>query len=236
MKDFWDERAREAAFFFVDNRLDYKDPDLEQFWTGGREALNVALSRVGAAIVADDQIVEIGCGVGRITRVLSERGNSVRAVDVSQVMLDEARKLNADLSNVEWILGDGTTLGGIESESADVCHSHVVFQHIPDPEITLGYISEIGRVLRAGGWAAFEISNTDAIHEPPTLSARIVHGARALMRRGPKGQAHPAWLGSKIELADLRAAAEAGDASVERVVGEGTQYCSVLLRKSAASE
>ena len=35
MAAFWDARAREDAFFFVDDRLDYGSPDEERFWTGG---------------------------------------------------------------------------------------------------------------------------------------------------------------------------------------------------------
>ncbi len=52
-------------------------------------------------------MVEIGCGIGRITRVLAERAHSVRAVDVSERMLAQARELNADVENVKWLLGDG---------------------------------------------------------------------------------------------------------------------------------
>lgn len=231
MKDFWDERASEDPFFFVDNRRAYRDTELEAFWAGGEESIDVALGRVGAAVIPDDEIVEIGCGVGRLTRVLAARGRSVRAVDVSERMLARAQELNPQLVNVEWHLGDGVSLAGIENNSADVCNSHVVFQHIPNPEITLGYIKEIGRVLRAGGWAAFEVSTAPDVHRPPPPGRRAGAIARALLKRGPKGQAHPAWLGSSVDIADLRSAARDGGTEVERIVGEGTQYCSVLLRK-----
>ena len=40
MRRFWDRRAREDAFYFVDNRLWYRDPDLEGFWAGGREVMD----------------------------------------------------------------------------------------------------------------------------------------------------------------------------------------------------
>jgi SAM-dependent methyltransferase len=139
--------------------------------------------------------------------------------------------LNPQLDNVDWILGDGTSLAGIDDCSADACTSHVVFQHIPDPEITLGYIREIGRVLRPGGWAAFEVSAAPDIHRPPSPARRAGVIARALLRRGPKGQAHPAWLGSSVEIADLRDAAGDGGTEVENIVGQDTQFCSVLLRK-----
>src|SRR3954452_16071345 len=140
MRDFWNSRARENPFYFVYNRLDYRKPDLDRFWASGREALDEQLGVLGARIGSGDDIVEIGCGVGRITRVLAERGSTVRALDVSPEMLEAAKELNPGLENVFWVLGDGRSLAGIESSSADVCESHVVFQHIPDPEITYGYV------------------------------------------------------------------------------------------------
>jgi SAM-dependent methyltransferase len=230
MRDYWDARAKEDAFFFVDNRLEYRHPDKERFWEGGPEGLDLLLDDLGAALTPEDDVVEIGCGVGRMTRALAERVNSVRALDVSAQMLELARHENAHLTNVEWILGDGSSLAGVDSESADVCHSDVVFQHIPDPEITLGYIAEMGRVLRPGGWAAFQISNAFEVHRiGPLARARIA--LRGALGRGPRGQTDPAWRGSAVALDRLREVADGAAMRVERVTGEGTQYCRVLLRK-----
>jgi SAM-dependent methyltransferase len=235
MKRFWDERAREDAFYFVDNRLDYGHPDQERFWSDGERVLDEVLGSVGARIAPDARIVEIGCGVGRITRAIAGRCTAVEAIDVSDEMLALARRHNPQLENVRWILGDGESLAGIADDSADGCFSHVVFQHIPDPQVTLGYVREMGRVVRAGGWAAFQVSNAPQIHRSRSLPARLLAGARALVRRGPRGQTHPAWLGSAVELDDVRAAAESGGMELERVAGEGTQFCFVLLRKQGGA-
>ena len=138
MQEFWDERAREDAFYFVDNRIQYKDPNAEeQFWALGRDDLNGLLTSIEVSIDPEADVVEIGCGVGRLTRVIAESAKSVRALDVSAEMLAIARDKNAQLDNVEWIHGDGVSLAGIDSDSADLVISHVVFQHIPDPAITL---------------------------------------------------------------------------------------------------
>jgi len=231
MGEFWDARAAEDAFFFVDNRLAYRRPDMERFWAGGREVVELTLELLEVEIASTDAIVEIGCGVGRITRALAERGNHVRALDVSQRMLDLAREHNSHLDNVEWIFGDGRSLSAIESASADVCHSHVVFQHVPDPRITLGYVTEMGRVLRPGGWAAIQVSNNPSIHRRRSLPARVGMRLRALIGRAPSGQDHPAWRGSSVDLADLRDTAAQAEMTVERVVGAGTLHCLVLLRK-----
>jgi SAM-dependent methyltransferase len=231
MGSFWDQRADEDAFFFVDNRLDYGNPDLPRFWADGERDLDLLLAALGARVEPTDAVLEIGCGVGRLTRGLAARAASVRALDVSARMLELARRHNPQLDNVEWILGDGTTLGPIESSSVDGCASHVVFQHIPDPAITLGYIREIGRVLRPGGWAAFQISNDPRVHRRRSLPARLKLELRALAGRAPRGQEDNRWRGSMVELDDLRAAAADGLMQVERVVGEGTQLCCVLTRR-----
>jgi len=223
-KGFWDDRAREAALYFVDNRVRYRDPDEERFWAEGVHALTGLLTPLGVEIGPDERIVDIGCGVGRLTRNIAVRARDVRAIDVSPEMIRRARELNAHLDNVEWIEGDGTSLAGIDDASADGVVSFVVFQHIPDPQITYGYLHEIGRVLRPGGWAAFHVSNDPRIHrQRPPVADRL----RALVGRAPRGQTHPNWQGSSVDLAELRQAAEAGGMTVEQVVGEGTQFCLV---------
>ena len=227
-KDFWNARADESALYFVDNRLDYGEPDEKAFWDDGAAALDGLLSALDLRVEPTDSALDIGCGVGRLTRVLAERARDVRGIDVSPRMLDLAREYNAGLKNVTWIEGDGASLAGIDSDSVDACVSHVVFQHIPDPEITLGYVREIGRVLRPGGWAAFQVSNDPNVHNRvPPVRDRL----RGLLGRAPKGQAHRNWRGSDVDLAALRGAADAGGTEVERVVGEGTQFCLVRLVK-----
>lgn len=231
MRDFWDERARENALYFVDNTLDYRDANVERFFAEGDRALERILGMLGADLRAKDDVVEIGCGVGRITRALARRARSVAAVDVSAEMLARARELNPDVEGVRWVHGDGTSLAGIDDASADACFSHVVFQHIPDPAVTLGYVREMGRVLRPGGWAAFQVSNDASIHRPLRGPARLRHRLLGLAGRAPRGQHDPAWLGSAVDLDELRATAGEAEMAVERVEGAGTQFCLVLLRR-----
>lgn len=231
MRRFWDARARENPLYFVDNTADYRQPDAERFWQEGEAAVERILAALGADVGPRDHVVEIGCGVGRLTRALAARAGSVTALDVSAEMLAAARRLNPDLAGVQWLHGDGTTLAGIGDDSTDACFSHVVFQHIPDPRITLGYVHEMGRVLRPGGWAAFQVSNDPSVHRRRvTLRRRLL----ALTGRAPRGQHHPAWLGSAVDLDELRATADGAGMAVERVEGAGTQFCLVLLRRRPA--
>lgn len=230
MREFWDARAAEDAYYFVDNRLDYRRPEAERFWAAGDEIVETMLERLGVKIEPTDTVVEIGCGIGRVTRALAARAARVVALDVSPRMLESGRRLNPDLHNVAWLLGDGRSLSGIDSESADVCHSFVVFQHIPDPEITLGYVREMGRVLRPGGWAGFQVSNLASVHRRPSWGRRVMGALGTLALRRPHGQAHPAWLGSAMDLDVLREAGSQAGLTTLRVLGEGTQHCLVLMR------
>ncbi|MEJ7786770.1 MAG: class I SAM-dependent methyltransferase [Solirubrobacteraceae bacterium] len=227
MGRFWDARAREDALFFVDDRLRYAEGDLDGFFAGGEEVLRAFERLLGVAFADGDRVVEIGCGAGRITRAIAARAQAVVAVDVSAEMLARARELNPDIANVEWLLGDGTSLRGVEGGSADVVFSHVVFQHLPDPALTLGYVREMGRVLRQGGWAAFQVSNDPAVHR----RAGLRHRVRALVGRAPRGQAHPAWVGSAVDFDVLRKTAAEAGLDVERVTGKGTQFCLLSLRR-----
>ena len=232
MREFWDARARENALYFVDNRLDYRSPDSEQFWQAGADALERVLGSLGVDLRPTDHVVEIGCGVGRLTRAIARRAERVTALDISAEMLDRARRLNPHLASVSWIHGDGTTLAGIPDECADACLSFVVLQHVPDPSVTLGYVREMGRVLRSGGWSAFQVSNDPAVHDPPARgAAHLRRRLGALVGRSPRGTGDRAWIGSPIELHEIAATAESAGMDVERVEGAGTQFCLVLLRK-----
>ena len=230
MGDFWDERAREDAFFFVDNRLEYRNPDIERFWAQGETDLRMLLEIAGVSIQPGAAIVDVGCGLGRLTRAAIGLGaGSVHAIDISSEMLDRAREYNAELDSVTWVHGDGTSLAGIPDAVAHGLVSHVVFQHIPDPQITLGYVRDMGRVLKPGGWAAFQISNDPEVHQPRkgVLKRRLAR----VVGREPKGADDPAWLGSAVDLDELRAATAEAGMDVERIEGAGTQFCIVCLRR-----
>jgi len=123
MREFWDERADEDAFFFVDSRESYRGSDRDRFWASGPADLDAILGRLDVGISPRDDVVEIGCGVGRLTRPLAARCRTVRAVDVSGRMLELARRHNPELANVTWVLGDGTSLAAVADASADITSS-----------------------------------------------------------------------------------------------------------------
>jgi ubiquinone/menaquinone biosynthesis C-methylase UbiE len=227
---YWDERARENAMYYVDNEVGFSAPDAEAFWRRGAEVVETMCASVGFSPSPEDEVVDIGCGIGRLTRALAARVRRVYGLDVSREMLEEARRHNADVANVEWVHGDGAGLSVLSDASVDGCFSHVVFQHIPDPAITLNYVREMGRVLRPGGWALFQVSSDPSVHMPRRLARRV----KAFVARGPRID-HAAWWGSAIDMTTLRAAAEEGGLVVEQVLDEGSQFTTVFARRATGA-
>jgi SAM-dependent methyltransferase len=226
MQRYWDEKAREDGFFFVDERLEYGHPHADRFWREGEQALDELLGRLGVAVGHDDVVVDLGCGLGRLTRVLAARAARVVAIDISPEMLKHAQELNWHLDNVDWVLGDGASLRPLADGSVSAVVAHLVFQHVPDPRVTLGYVAEMGRVLRPGGWAAFEFSNDPDADGGPARGSRLGR-LRGLLGR-PDGRARcdgAVCRGSAIELECLRSSAEAAGLSLGPLEGAGTPVC-----------
>jgi len=80
---------------------------------------------------APRRALDFGCGVGRVTIPLARRVTQVVAIDVSDSMLDEAKKNceEAGVRNVTLLKSDDS----LENLSGDFdfLHSFIVFQHIP---------------------------------------------------------------------------------------------------------
>lgn len=236
MQAYWDAKARENAMFYIHSELDYSHTDPAEFWASGERNLEHTLALFGDRIGPDDRVLEIGCGMGRLTRPLAARAAHVTGVDVSAEMVRRARQALADLANVDLLVGTGTDLAGIPDASATVVYSFIVFQHIPDPAITCHYIREMGRVLEPGGWALFQISDFPDIHRADAHPTQRTWRTRLGQLRGrrPRGCLSPEWLGSAVPRHDLLGALEAGGLVLDGTVGDGTQYCFVRAHRPAS--
>ncbi len=225
MEQYWDGAAREDAFHYVDNRQVRGKPDEPTFWEAGEEVLDNLAAELGFELTGQEDVVEIGCGIGRVTRALAHRVRSVNAFDISEEMLTQARQYNASLSNVRWIHGDGRSLAPLADASCDAAISFVVFQHMPDPELTYGYMREIARVLRPRGFAAIQVSNDPSVHRPPGAVRRLMGLIKG------RSYLHAAWTGSAVEIPRLREVSGDAGLDIERVEHEGTLFCTILARR-----
>lgn len=156
MKDIWNQRAKKDAFYYVESA--FWDGNINKFFDLGEERTHLILDPILKEANIDTQkshILEIGCGIGRFSRSLSQRFQQVTAVDVSDEMINQARNLNPSklYPNLNFQPTDGTSLDCVTANTIDVVFSYEVFQHMPSPEIILSNLKEIRRVLQLQGIA-----------------------------------------------------------------------------------
>lgn len=84
-------------------------------------------------------------------REFSQIFGEVWGLDVSGEMIAQARELNQAFKNVKFVKGNGQDLGIFPDNYFDFVFSFITFQHIPEKQIILNYLSEIHRVLKQDG-------------------------------------------------------------------------------------
>ncbi len=120
---------------------------------------------------ADDSVLDVGCGDGYFTGLLSEKGGSVTGVDNLEAYLVAARS-HVKRENVDFIQGDARHLP-FGDQSVEVVWSGHSMQSYPDVPQCL---REFRRVLRPGGTLA--VLETDNVHSvmlswPPDLELAV---------------------------------------------------------------
>ena len=165
----WDARARKNAFHYIASWR--KEWDLGSFIASGEEDFE----RLVIPILVRCNLpptgkcmLELGCGAGRMTSSFAKRFEHVYAFDLSREMLSRARRMHTTQKNILWLLSNGADLSCVASDSMDFVFSYLVLQHLPEETLTLQYIREMLRVLRAGGVFLFQFNGGIA----PTMNWR----------------------------------------------------------------
>ncbi len=96
--------------------------------------------------------LEIGCGHGRWSKILSENVTSLILIDVSPSCIDFCKNILKGESNLTYIVNSGKSLEGVDSDSVDFIWSYDSFVHM-DKKVINAYIIEIARVLKSNGIA-----------------------------------------------------------------------------------
>lgn len=155
MRTEWNERAKSDALYFIESSYDTSDVD--RFFEIGEqkatEIIDPILEDWDRYPPSEEPMValDIGCGVGRITRSLAKRFDNVIGIDVSDEMIRHARSLNSDFDNIEFYSTDGVSFNPVSESSVDFVFSYEVLQHVPNREIIEQNVSDISRVLATDG-------------------------------------------------------------------------------------
>jgi SAM-dependent methyltransferase len=105
--------------------------------------------------LAFGRALDVGCGLGRVTRALSARFGECVGVDIADRMVERARELNGDRTNCTFV--SATDLSAFVPSSFDLVYSRLVLQHLPSPAAARRLIGELLRVTSSDGLAVFQV-------------------------------------------------------------------------------
>lgn len=112
------------------------------------EAIDTLRDTVG--VDKNDIILEIGCGVGRVGKLLSKQCLHWFGSDISSIMLNHAARRLAGLPNITLVELSTVSLKEFPDEVFDLVYCTVVFMHLFEWD-RFRYVQEAHRVLRPGG-------------------------------------------------------------------------------------
>lgn len=217
MRRDWDSRARENALYYV--ATGNENWDEEAFFASGEKHVREVITNdLGNICQGKDsasmKILEIGCGVGRVTRALAALFGEIHGVDVSGEMIARAREFLRDYSNVHLHQNNGTDLSFLPEESFDFAYSGLVFQHIPDRKVIENYVAEVARVLKPGRLFKFQLQGGRVKEIPSNWTSQL-----CWWRQQPE----QTWLGASFSEDEAMAMARNSGFDPRFLHGAGTQ-------------
>jgi len=93
--------------------------------------------------------LEVGCGAGRLSRILCEQGLTGRGIDLSaEAVAETRRELNDFIARGRFDAGQGDLPVSASGAAYDVALSVMVMEHIEDD---LGFVSRMAHEVKPGG-------------------------------------------------------------------------------------
>jgi SAM-dependent methyltransferase len=212
----WDARARSEPSYFIATGDEARTDD--GFFTSGEENVrNEILTDMQNICQGRDpkqmRVIEIGCGVGRLTRALAAIFGEVHAVDVSPAMIALAREKIGHLPNVHLYVNNGADLSVLPGLAFHFAFSFLVFQHIPSKSIIESYIRDVARLLVPGALFKFQVEGAPRVEDRPHDDT---------------------WHGVSLTEEEMREMADRCGFEMRYAHGAGTQYYWLWFFRGAA--
>jgi len=157
-KRVWERQSQDAdvAALAVAGHTDEPTLDLT-----GRQFVDTLRATTG--LDPADVILEIGCGIGRVGKVLSEECRHWFGSDISAGMLRHAAGRLKDRPNITLVELATVGLQEFPRDAFDLVYCTIVFMHLFEWD-RYRYVQEAYRVLRPGGRCYFDNFPLDSVH------------------------------------------------------------------------
>jgi ubiquinone/menaquinone biosynthesis C-methylase UbiE len=218
MRRDWDDRARRNAKWFINTfKLEQSEAEFDE--TGRRDVTSAVLDKLDQMAPKRDprqlRFLEIGCGIGRMTKFLAQAFGEVHATDVSPEMIERARQRLAGLPNVHLYATNGVDLAGLPDDYFDIVFSIRVFQHIPSAAVIRANLDDAYRKLKPGGVLRFQTNSIS------TFDFEEIE--------------KDTWTGASFPESELRRFAAENAAHLISILEAGTRNCWTMLRKPSGT-
>lgn len=169
----WEARARSPrADFYIASHPGWRDP--EEWERTARADASFILTALDPERLKRSDVLEVGCGVGRMAKYVAPLCRSYLGVDVSPTYVAEARRRCADRPNARFEVCDGLSLPAAADGAAfDMAFSAGVLIHVPKA-VALAWFSAVTPRLRVGGEFRFQLladeTDPEGIEVPVTTA------------------------------------------------------------------
>ena len=190
-------------------------------WTTQRDRFNTMLRPIGLEVLkraqpqSGEHVLDVGCGTGETTGDLARHvtpGGSVTGLDISDLMLDEARKHNQGHNvPVHFHAADAQT-HAFDDDAFDLVFSRFGVMFFED---SVAAFANLARALKPNGRLTFacwqDVDRNGWVHVPRDIVARHI----ALEGLGDPAAPGPFAFGAEGRAAALLGKAGFGDVTVE---------------------
>ena len=156
----WNDLSRKNAKYFVCTSLGENVSDEALRQSGEQDYLKLVKddeilnARLGD--FKESNVLEVGCGIGRVTEFLARDFKEVFGIDISGEMVTRAKARLHGKGDVYFIVNDGCHYPFADN-AFDFVFSYLVFQHIAEEEAVRQNFREIERTLKPTGVAKIQL-------------------------------------------------------------------------------
>jgi ubiquinone/menaquinone biosynthesis C-methylase UbiE len=148
----WNSRCKENAYRYIVG----KKVNEAEFDRSGKAEASELLSHLPTTI-DEWMVLDIGCGIGRLEKFLSDKFKEIHGVDVSDKMVSKGRERLKGHPNVFLHTCNGKDLSLFSDSMFDFIFSVGVFQHIQRKVVLNSYFKEAKRLLKPRGYFNFTV-------------------------------------------------------------------------------
>lgn len=168
-RSYWNDLARLDAMWasLFDAQQPMQHHAIQDFFQTGMTVAERVLNWTNHYQIQRADVMELGCGIGRIIRHLAPHFERALGLDLSNEMIEQAKIINHGLRHLDFQVNVRPDLGNMTNECMDVVVCYNTFPFIPTPDMVHSYMKDMFRVLRPKGLLVIQT----ATHVPALQNA-----------------------------------------------------------------